>query len=464
MQLHLTNRTPDATELGHLLHKHPARCHGDDLAFGRATVFYTEASPERCTAVLAVDVDPVGLVRSEGARQGGWALGQYVNDRPYAASSFLSVAISRIFGTALNGRCTKRPELVDKPLDLEARLPVVQAPEGMLEKLFAPLGYTVTSRRLPLEPAFPDWGESRYHELVLRATLPLHVLLKHLFVLIPALDRDKHYWVGREEIDKLLEKGEGWLAGHPEREWIVRRYLKYQKRLTREALERLAPEPEEDDEEAAAADTGTEPAVERKISLHDVRLDRVAEMIAAMTPKSVIDLGCGEGRLLARLLKGTRIPKVLGMDVSSRALEIALERLDRLPPSRREGRLELFLGSLIYRDSRLRGHDVAALVEVIEHLDPDRLESLEEVVFADAAPRTVFVTTPNREYNVLFEGMKPGAMRHGDHRFEWTRAEFREWAERVATAHGYEVAFEPLGEEDPEHGPPSQMAVFARNS
>jgi 3' terminal RNA ribose 2'-O-methyltransferase Hen1 len=464
VQLHLTNRTPDATELGHLLHKHPARCHGVELAFGQAMIFYPEATSERCTAVLAVEVDPVGLVRSEGARQGGWALGQYVNDRPYAASSFLSVAISRVFGTALNGRCNKRPELVDKPLDLEARLPVVQAPEGMLEKLFAPLGYTVESRRLPLEPAFPDWGESRYHEMILRATLPLHVLLKHLFVLIPALDRDKHYWVGREEIDKLLEKGEGWLAAHPEREWIVRRYLKYQKRLTREALERLAPEPEEADESEEATDTGTEPAVEGKISLHDIRLDRVAEAIAALEPKSVIDLGCGEGRLLGRLLKGTRIPKVLGMDVSSRALEIALERLDRLPPSRREGRLDLFLGSLIYRDSRLRGHDVAALVEVIEHLDPDRLESLEEVVFADAAPRTVFVTTPNREYNVLFEGMKPGTLRHGDHRFEWTRSEFREWAERVAAAHGYAVTFEALGEEDPEHGPPSQMAVFQREN
>ena len=463
MQLHLTNRTPDATDLGHLLHKHPARCHGAELAFGQATVFYPEATPERCTAVLAVEVDPVGLVRSEGARQGGWALGQYVNDRPYAASSFLSVAISRIFGTALNGRCPKRPELVDKPLELEARLPVVQAPEGMLQKLFAPLGYVVESRRLPLEPAFPDWGESRYHELSLRATLPLHVLLRHLFVLIPTLDRNKHYWVGQEEIDKLLEKGEGWLAGHPEREWIVRRYLKYQRRLTREALERLAPEPDPEEDDEESKDTGTEPAVERKISLHDARLDRVAEAIAAIDPKSAIDLGCGEGRLLARLLKGTRIPKVLGMDVSSRALEHALERLERVPVSRRHGRLELFLGSLIYRDSRLRGHDVAALVEVIEHLDPDRLESLEEVVFADAAPRHVFVTTPNREYNVLFEGMKPGAMRHGDHRFEWTRAEFREWAERVAAVHAYDVTFEPLGEENPEHGPPSQMAVFVRN-
>ncbi len=460
MFLSLTNRTPDATNLGHLLHKHPARCHEVDLAFGKGLVFYPKAGADECTAVLSVEVDPVGLVRSEGARNGGWALGQYVNDRPYAASSFLSVAISRAFGTALNGRCTKRPELVEQPMDLEVSLPVVQAPDGMLEKLFEPLGYQVESRRLPLEPAFPAWGESRYHELTLRSTLPLHVLLKHLFVLIPALDRDKHYWVGREEIDKLLAKGEGWLSSHPEREWIVRRYLKYQKRLTREALERLAPEPEDEDDEA----TGTEPEVEKKISLHDLRLDRVAECIAACHPRSVIDLGCGEGKLVSRLLRQTKIPVIHGMDVSSRALEIADERLEKIPAAKREGRVKLFAGSLIYRDSRLQGHDVAALVEVIEHLDPDRLESLEEVVFAAAAPGKVFVTTPNREYNVLFEGMKPGTLRHGDHRFEWTRAEFQDWAARVAAAHGYTVNFEPLGEEHPQHGAPSQMAVFERES
>lgn len=459
MFLSITSSTPDATDLGHLLHKHPARFHEVTLAFGTASVFYPEASPERCTAVLSVEVDPVGLVRSPGARQGSWALGQYVNDRPYAASSFLSVAISRAFGTALNGRCTKRPDLAEKPLDLKARLPVVQAPGDMLQRLFEPLGYTVESRRLPLEPEFPSWGESRYGELVLRGTVPLHVLLKHLFVLIPALDRDKHYWVGREEIEKLLEKGGDWLAGHPEREWIVRRYLKYQTRLTREALDRLAPEPDPDDDAAEAAD---EPTAERKVTLHEARLDRVAEEIASQNPQSVIDLGCGEGRLLARLLRNTSIPKVRGMDVSSRALEIAHERLDRLPASRREGRLDLFVGSLIYRDSRLRGHDVAALVEVIEHLDPDRLESLEHVVFGDAVPTVVFVTTPNREYNVLFEGMKPGSLRHSDHRFEWTRSEFQQWAERVAAEHGYGIAFHALGEEHPDHGPPTQMAVFTR--
>ncbi|QJE96441.1 3' terminal RNA ribose 2'-O-methyltransferase Hen1 [Luteolibacter luteus] len=463
MLLSITNRTPDATDLGHLLHKHPARGHEVELAFGKGLVFYSMATAEECTAHLLVEVDPIDLVRSANAKQAGWALGQYVNDRPYAASSFLSVAISRAFGTALNGRCTKRPELVDQPLDLELKLPVVPAGDGaILHKLFEPLGYQVTTRRLALDPAFESWGESCFHELVLRTVQPLHVVLKHLFVLIGALDRAKHYWVGRDEIEKLLAKGEGWLPDHPEKEWIVRRYLKYQTRLAREALERLAPEPEEaEDDGEEPADSGAEPAVEKKISLHDVRLDRVAELVAALHPQSVVDLGCGSGKLICRLLKQTKIPKIVGMDVSSHVLEIAHDHLERIPPFQRL-RAEIFLGSLVYRDSRIHGHDVATLVEVIEHLDGDRLDALEEVVFAAAAPRHVMVTTPNREYNVLFEGMKPGTLRHTDHRFEWTRAEFREWADRVAGAHGYEVTYEGLGEEDAAHGAPSQMAIFTR--
>jgi 3' terminal RNA ribose 2'-O-methyltransferase Hen1 len=318
----------------------------------------------------------------------------------------------------------------------------------------------VEARRLPLEPSFPGWGESPYCDLALRAERPLHELLKHLFVLVPALDREKHYWVGREEIDKLLAKGEGWLAGHPEREWIVHRYLRSQRRLASEALDRLAPEAvEEGLGEAALPDERGEAG--RRVTLHDARLDTVAAGIAALDPGSVADLGCGEGKLLQRLLRDTGIPRVLGMDVSSRSLEIARGRIDRLPATKRD-RATLILGSLIYRDSRLSGFDAAAMVEVIEHLDPDRLEALENVVFAHASPRHVFVTTPNREHNVLFENLDPGGLRHGDHRFEWTRAEFREWAQRVAGEHGYEVALEPLGEEHPVHGAPSQMAVFHR--
>jgi 3' terminal RNA ribose 2'-O-methyltransferase Hen1 len=478
MLLALTHRGPEARDLGYLLHKHPDRVHTHVLAFGVATVFYPPSGEEECTAVLQVEVDPVGLVRSQGARQGDWALGQYVNDRPYVASSFLSVAMARVFGTALNGRCEKRPELVDKPLDLEIQVPVVAAPggAGQLERLFVPLGYAVKTTPLPLDPNFPDWGEGRHASLQLKATRPLHEVLKHLFVLLPALDRKKHYWVGGEEVEKLLAKGEGWLAGHPEKEWIARRYLKFQHALTREALQRLletdAGSPDTGDvteDEARVSPAGGEaesmvpidPVEATRVSLHEQRLRAVVERLANENPQSVLDLGCGEGKLLIRLLRETKIPRVTGMDVSSQILDVARERVAR--QASRKGmadRLRLVQGSLLYRDARLNGHEAAALVEVIEHLEPGRLPALARVVFRHLRPRLVIVTTPNREYNILFPGMPEGALRHRDHRFEWSREEFRTWAENIASSHGYALELSGVGECDPAVGPPSQMAVF----
>lgn len=462
MILTITNTTPDATDLGFLLHKHPDRLHDIKLPFGEAHVFYPCADQDCCKAVLFVEVDPVNLVRGKRANQGGWALEQYVNDRPYTASSLLSTSMSRVFGTALNGRCSKRPELVEKALQLEIEIPVVPAPGGQeqLESLFVPLGYEVEASVFELEARFPDWGQSPHAKLTLRTEKPLYEVLRHLFILIPALDRKKHYWVGKEEIEKLLAKGEGWLGEHPRKEWITRRYLKFRNNLTREALERLVPEEDEDVDSDAEEVQPTE-IEEQKVSLHVQRLERVVEIVKQQSPQSVVDLGCGEGKLLWRLLNNTKVPKILGMDVSVRSLEIASSRLklDRMP-ERKRARLKLIHGSLTYSDARFQGFDMATLVEVIEHLDPDRLESLERVVFERAKPGTVVVTTPNAEYNVMWESLPAGKFRHGDHRFEWNRVEFQEWVDRICSNFSYEAVVEPLGEEAPDVGAASQLAVF----
>jgi len=148
--------------------------------------------------------------------------------------------------------------------------------------------------------------------------------------------------------------------------------------------------------------------------------------------------------------------------VSHRSLEVAASKLklDRMPERQRK-RIQLIQGSLLYRDNRVSGFDAAALVEVIEHLDPPRLIALERMLFEFARPRHVVVTTPNREYNVLFPTLPAGTLRHGDHRFEWTRAEFTSWAESAASRFGYQVSLEPVGAVDAQYGAPSQMAVFA---
>ncbi|TGE28583.1 3' terminal RNA ribose 2'-O-methyltransferase Hen1 [Hymenobacter metallicola] len=479
MLLTISTTHQPATDLGYLLHKNPARLQTIAIAYGQAHIFYPEATPERCTAALLLDVDPISLVRNHRGPAGeGFALEQYVNDRPYAASSFLSTALSKAFNTALNGTCKDRPELPEVLLPLEATVAVVPAANAeQLRRLFAPLGYEIDTEAHPLDPTVPAWGESRYFTLRLRHTaLRLRDLLSHLYVLIPVLDNDKHYWVHEAEAEKLLHRGAAWLPQHPDREFITRRYLRNLAEFVNPTLERLleGDEPEAGplvlaeatDADAADGPTFTRdtPAPDRPTpSLHDQRLDRVAEEIRRLGAKRVLDLGCGEGKLLRRLLQLPQVEHVLGLDVSVRELQRAQQRLHvaEMPPRQRE-RLTLTQGSLLYHDPRLAGYDAAAVVEVIEHLDESRLAAFEQVVFARAQPGAVLVTTPNADYNQRYETLSAGEFRHHDHRFEWTRAQFQAWAEGVAGRHAYRVRLEPLGAELEDYGAPSQLAVFER--
>lgn len=467
MLLTLTTIHRPATDLGYLLHKNPNRCQSFNLTFGKAHVYYPEASDERCKACLLLDVDPVGLVRGKGNWKDG-VLDQYVNDRPFVASSLMSVAISQVFGSALSGRSKERAELVDKEIPLTARIDVlpVRGGEEMLERMFGPLGYAVTATRHPLDEKFPEWGESPYYSVELEQTTTVAKLLQHLYVLIPVFDGKKHYYIGPDEVEKLLAKGESWLRDHPEKATITRRYLSKRQSLIRQALARLVEEESvESDDEDTAVDAEPAPQTERELSLHEQRLGAVLAAIRSSGATRVVDLGCGEGKLLRELLADKQFTEILGMDVSIRSLEIAYRRLklDRLPERQRE-RIRLIHGALTYRDERLANFDAAAVVEVIEHLDPARLAAFERVVFEHARPRTVVLTTPNREYNVVWESLPAGEMRHSDHRFEWSRAEFQAWADGVAERFGYSVRYLPVGPEHADVGAPSQMAVFEAKS
>lgn len=464
MLLTITTTHVPATDLGHLLRKHPEKTHSFELSFGRALVFYPEATEERCTVALLMEVDPVGLVRNRRVPAGeGRSLEQYVNDRPYVASSFLSVALADVFSSAMAGKAKDRAELVDAPLPVKVVISSVPcfAGEELLRRLFEPLGYSVEAEGRPLDEKFPEWGQSRYYRLTLEGSVSIRNLLTHLYVLLPVLDNDKHYWVGDDEVEKLLRKGEGWLSQHPERELIPRRYLKHRRNLVNDALVRLV-EDDPNPDETEQAHAKEEAEVEAKISLNEQRLGTVLAVLKQTGAKRVMDLGCGEGRLLQLLLKEKQFEEIVGMDVSYRSLEIAQDRLnlERLPPMQRS-RIKLLHGSLIYRDKRLADYEAASVVEVIEHLDPPRLAAFERVLFECARPKQVVVTTPNAEYNVKWETLPAGQFRHKDHRFEWTRAEFQEWANRIAEKHGYSVRFVPVGHEDSAVGSPTQMAILS---
>jgi 3' terminal RNA ribose 2'-O-methyltransferase Hen1 len=413
-----------------------------------------------------LDVDPVGMVRRKNRDQ-SFTLGHYVNDRPYVASSFMSVALSQVFGTAMAGRCKDRPDLVKTSIPITVRIDTlpVRGGDDFLRSLFEPLGYCIEATRHSLDPQFPEWGESPYYSVTLEATKTLSELLTHLYVLIPVFDNEKHYFVGEDELEKLLVKGTGWLASHPEKEQITRRYLKHRSSLYREALARLADveeAPLDADEETSRPKP--EEVLERPMSLNEERHGVVLAALRGSGARSVLDLGCSEGKLLRELLKDRQFERIVGLDVSVQALQRAVRRLgyDRLPPKQKE-RIELIHGSLIYRDKRLAGFDAAAVIEVIEHLDPPRLSALERVLFEFARPKTVLVTTPNREYNVMWETLPAGQFRHPDHRFEWTRPEFHAWGQRVAAEHGYRVRFLSIGPQDENAGSPTQMGIFERD-
>lgn len=450
-----------ATDIGFLLAKNPDKAQSFDLSFGRAHAFYPVANENQCDFALLLEVDPIALVRGKNKRDSG-PLAQYVNDRPYVAGSFASVAIAQVLRSALGGQCKEKPELAQSALDLVARVDAIPClgDGSFTRSLFEPLGYEVELDIPKLDPQF-DWGAAPSAALTLRGRVKLSDLLAHLYVLLPVLDDSKHYFIGESEVEKLLKRGAGWLETHPQREIIAARYLKRQRKLVNSALEmlaRLAPETEDETDATGEAEEPTE-----TLSLHQIRLDAVLDELKNSDAKSVLDLGCGEGRLLRGLLDERQFERIIGVDASHRALDVAADKLklERMAPLKAE-RLTLLHGALTYRDDRLKNFDAAALVEVVEHLDPARLPAFEKAVWQWARPQTVVLTTPNREYNAHWESLPAGKMRHGDHRFEWTRAEFASWAGRVADENGYSVAISPLGPQDENLGAPSQMAVFRK--
>jgi 3' terminal RNA ribose 2'-O-methyltransferase Hen1 len=482
MLLTISTTYQPATDLGYLLHKNPERLQTFNLKVGRAHVFYPEATHEHCTAALLLDIDTIDLVRSKDR---ALSLDQYVNDRPYVASSFLSVALANVFSSALNGRCAERPELVTTAIPLRAQLAAIPSRDGedWLRRLFEPLGYSIEITPHALDEQHPEWGQSPYFTISLEATCRLSELLAHLYVLIPVLDNSKHYWIGDDEVEKLLLRGQGWLEKHPERSHITDSYLIHKKNLTRDALARLVAEEEltteaaesEIEIEASAASSietaeiapqaTIEETKTKPVGLHEQRLLAALEVLQQSGARRVLDLGCGEGRLLRKLLQDSNFEQILGLDVSYKALELAQKRLhvEQMSP-RQRARLTLIHGALTYRDKRLAGYDAAAVVEVIEHLDPARLSAFERVLFEFAHPETVVITTPNAEYNVKFETLEFGKFRHKDHRFEWTRAQFQSWSQQITERFGYAVHFSPVGPEDAEVGAPSQMGVFSRRA
>ena len=432
------------------------------MSYGKAYVFYPEVSDECTTMALLLDIDPIDLARGKlGSNEGG--LFDYVNDRPYTSTSFMSTAIARIFSSAMNGRCDKKQSLADTPLNLTAKL--FSLKDGgyneLAKQLFEPLGYEVSIEQYLLDDKFQEWGNSPYINLTISNTIKLCDLLNHIYVLIPVFDKQKHYYIESSEINKLLTHGQGWLENHPYKEKIVNRYFSIKKDYAKTVLENfLSNESKEEDINSNEISEETT----KKTSLNNLRLQKVKDVVLSSGASSVIDLGCGEGKLTELLLKEPQIKKITACDVSISSLEKAAKRLhiDNMP-SYKKDKLTLMQASLTYKDTRFEGFDCACIVEVIEHIDATRIPSFERIIFEFAAPKTVIITTPNKNYNVNYKTLCADKLRHNDHRFEWSKEEFENWANNICKKFSYTVELCGIGEEDEQQQTATQMGVFTRN-
>ncbi|MCB9396207.1 MAG: 3' terminal RNA ribose 2'-O-methyltransferase Hen1 [Acidobacteria bacterium] len=460
MLLQIAVQGVEANQIGYLLHKNPANLHHRRLSFGEGWVFFDTNEKNRVSFNLYVEVDPIRLSRQLD-QSPSFDLKPYVNDRPYVANSYLSVALNVFFRSAIAELDSDSKPHAKTEHTVTVHLPVVsmRGDASIFQRVFEPLGYGIQLQKLPFADPYLDPDRSPLYALTLSVQAPIGLVLRHLYVLIPVLDKDKHYFVGSDEIEKLLRAGQGWLENHPAKELITQRYLLFSG-LSKQALSRI-----EKKEEALPDQDDSEPFVEKKIHLNELRIQRVVEMLLAQKASQVLDMGCGSGTLLQHLLSERSITKLTGVDASINVLQIAERKLklDRLSTRMRQ-KIQLIQSGLTYRDARLLGHDAIALIEVIEHLDSWRLKDLTQVIFDYLKPRLLIVTTPNREYNALFENMPADSLRHSDHRFEWTRSEFTEWCQEQCKEWEYQVEFSGIGPEHEQYGCPTQMGVFTKHA
>ncbi len=471
MQLSITTTHKPATDLSYLLHKNPDKVQTFDITGGKAYVFYPETTDEKCTATMILNIDTLEMIKNQKKSMSDFALKGYVNDRPFVASSFLSSAISSIYSSALNGNSKEKSEVVNKKIPLEVFISVINVSggENLIKRFFEPLGYEIKIEKYELNENFKSWGESNYFSLTLKNIITLKELLTHLYILIPVFDNEKHYWVSTKDVDILLKKGEGWLENHPEKEFITKRYFKNIKSLSNLYNKKSIDDIEESQKNVDSEENNenefeeiNQIIKETKIKLDKQRLNYVYEKLIESGMKSIIDMGCGEGKLLKLLITNKQFEKIAGTDVSFNNLLKAKERLNFEEMSQKfKERIELFQSSLTYKDKRFSNYESCAIVEVIEHIDVERLESFEKSIFECSKFKYIILTTPNADYNINYKSLNKQNLRHSDHRFEWTKDEFKSWIDKICEKYKYNAKISGVGEFDEQSGHPTQVVEFS---
>jgi 3' terminal RNA ribose 2'-O-methyltransferase Hen1 len=444
MQLTIKATGNNAEVISYLLAKNPNNLYERRNNGHFVRMFYNKFSHEEVEVTLFVTPDPIGLARNSSET---YDITSYINDREFVVSSIFCSFIRSSLGTALNGKPKEEyAAWVDHAFNIEFSFGPVASDlsDQQIIELFNPLGYEVKISYGEANYQMDIKNKSTARFIVLKGLTTLQNGLRQLFVLIPVLDNYKHYYIDEKEIEKIERYGEGWLDTHPQRETIFRRALRF-KELYR----------------SVEKDTGTNQkgkVLENKVRLNDLRYEKIVDCINNLNNKeSIVDFGSGEGKLSVRLgfVKGVR--EILAVEPSEYATLKAIKRFEELKDKEDFIQPTPIMGSLFYYDERLKSKDIMVLCEVIEHIDEYRLPKIMATIFREYKPKTLIITTPNKEYNQVYDMGKE--YRHPDHRFEWTREEFHEWC--IGQNPGnYELTFDGIGEEHQSFGFPTQLCLF----
>lgn len=489
MQLTIRAAGNGAGMVSHLLAKNPSNLYERAHKGHLVRLFYSRCTDTEVEATIFVSPDPIELIKNSG---NVYDITHYINDREFAVSSIFLSLIRTALGTALNGQPKEDYlEWVDHPFDMEFEFAPVASSlsDEHIRTLFEPLGFTVEISRAETNYNFSFKSRSSIRSILLKGNTTLKMGLRQLFVLIPVLDNYKHYFIDEREIEKLERYGEGWLDVHPERDFILRQALRFREVYSMAGIieetnsdvskEQIVIDSEiENEEEGQTAlqdavptdsnnvdgkliDSQNEAAIQQpKTRLNDLRYEKITELVSRLPKRErIVDFGSGEGKLSFRLGFVPGVKEILSVEPSESAALKAMERF------KKGEQIEGFVsptqlwGSLFYYDDRLKGMDAMILCEVIEHIDQERLPKVMETILHHYLPDTLFVTTPNKEYNAVY-GLE--GIRHSDHRFEWTRDEFQNWCNGLAKDGGYETHFEGIGDSHSEYGEPTQLCIFKR--
>ena len=468
MQLAIKAIGEGAKMLSFLLSKNPQNRY-DRIEKGHRVRFtYTVFSDSEVEAVIFVTPDPVELVKNSPDT---YEITQYINDREFVVSSIFCAYIRSALGTALNGR--PKEDYLDWAkhafqLTISFGPVATDLPDAAIKQLFEPLGYQIEIERGQAAYHFQLKEKSSARFINLQGTLTVQNALRHLFVLIPVLDNYRHYFIDEREIEKLERYGEGWLADHPLKDLIIKRTLRF-----RELIDLVGVNLSQSDNPAQLANLVQSDADKEAITpeptlkpqpvvrLNELRYQRVIKLVENLpTRESIVDFGAGEGKLSVRLGFIPGVKEILAVEPTEKEQLRALKRFSEASHKEDFITPTPIWGSLFYYDEQLRAKDVMILNEVIEHIAESRLPRVMGTIFGSYKPKVLIVTTPNLEYNTVYQMEEK--VRHKDHRFEWTRAEFAEWTHTLAGNYPYKVQLEGIGEEVEGYGHPSQIAIFTR--